>query len=294
MALAVSGGGDSLAMLWLGAIAFGPRAVVLSVDHGLRPDAAGECRAVETLAATVGLHHATLTLAAKPGPGNIQAEARDARYAAMAGWCRDHGVGFLLTAHHADDQAETLLMRLVRGSGLSGLAGIRRAQQLHGVTIVRPLLDWRRADLAEALAESGWPHCDDPSNRDPRFDRTLVRGLLAREPFLKPERLAATAGFLADADDALAWAANRAWASRAVARDAELLIDPEALPAELKRRLLLLGLAEMGQETPSGPDVGRLLALLAKGGTGTLGNVKVRALGDGRWRLTPAPRRTRN
>ncbi len=296
VALAVSGGGDSLAMLWLGAQAFGKRAAVVSVDHGLRPDARQECATVEALAAGLGLHHTTLTLAQRPGPGNIQAEARDARYAAMAGWCRDQGIGYLLTAHHADDQAETLLLRLARGSGLSGLAGIRRAQRLHGIAVLRPLLGWRRADLAGALAPSGWPVADDPSNRDPRFDRTqartlLARELLEREPLLQPERLAAAAGHLAEAEEALGWAADRAWASRAATADGGLAIDPEGLPAELQRRLLLRGLLELGATAPSGPDIARLLARLGDGKPGTLGGVKARALGDGRWRMCAAPPR---
>jgi len=211
LALAVSGGSDSLAMLWLAAQAFGDRVTVLSVDHGLRPEAAAECATVAALTDGLGVGHATLTLADRPGPGNIQAEARDARYAAMAGWCRDRGIGFLLTAHHADDQAETLLLRLARGSGLGGLAGIRRAQRLQGIMVLRPLLEWRRAALADAMVPSGWAVADDPSNHDPRFDRTQARSLLAREPFLKPGRLASAAGFLAEAEDALGWAAERAW-----------------------------------------------------------------------------------
>jgi len=260
----------------------------------------GECAAVAALAAGLGLPHATLTLAQPLGPANIQAGARDARYAAMAGWCRGQGIGYLLTAHHADDQAETLLLRLARGSGLAGLAGIRRAQMLHGVWVLRPLLDWRRAELADALAQSGWPAADDPSNRDPRFDRTRARDLLARESLLKPERLAAAAGFLAEAAEALDWAADRAWASRVsrvsrgekgMADVSDILIDPEALPAEVQRRLLLQGLAELGYSAPRGPDVARLLARLAQGGSGTLGGVRVRALGDRGWLLSAAPPR---
>jgi len=278
-------------MLWLAAQAFGDRVTVLSVDHGLRPEAAAECATVAALTDGLGVGHATLTLADRPGPGNIQAEARDARYAAMAGWCRDRGIGFLLTAHHADDQAETLLLRLARGSGLGGLAGIRRAQRLQGIMVLRPLLEWRRAALADAMVPSGWAVADDPSNHDPRFDRTQARSLLAREPFLKPGRLASAAGFLAEAEDALGWAAERAWSSRATTIDGGILIDPEGLPAELQRRLLLRGLAALGHTAASGPDIARLLVRLADGGSGTSGGVKVRALGDGRWRLSAAPLR---
>ena len=278
-------------MLWLAAQAFGSRAHVLSVDHGLRAEASTECATVAERAASLGLPHSTLILDAPPGPANVQAQARSARYAAMADWCCSRGIGLLATAHHADDQAETLLLRLARGSGIAGLAGIRPVQRLHGIAVVRPLLAWRRTDLAAALAPSGWVPADDPSNRDPRFDRARMRALLGREPMLDPRRLAASARYLADAEDALAWATDRAWASRAVAGDDAVLLDPESLPGEIQRRLLLRGLRAFGTAQPDGPDTARLLARLMAGGTGTLGGVKARALPDGRWRLSLAPPR---
>jgi tRNA(Ile)-lysidine synthase len=294
IALAVSGGPDSLALLWLAATAFSSgerRVAVLSVDHGLRAEAGADCALVAELCRDLGLLHATLTLAMAPG-GDVQARARAARYAAMAGWCLDRDIGLLLTAHHADDQAETLLMRSARGSGLAGLAGIRARTDLHGVAVLRPLLGWRRRALADIVDRAGWTAAVDPSNSDPRHDRARVRALLARAPELKPERLAQTAAHLADAEAALCWAADRAFATRSQATGAGLLLDPEALPPEIRRRLLLLGLAQLGA-TAEGPTLARLMARLGAGGGGTVGPLRVTCRPDGCWLLQPAPPRKR-
>jgi tRNA(Ile)-lysidine synthase len=235
--------------------------------------------------------HRLLRLAAPPGPASVQAQARAARYAALGEACRANGIAVLLTAHHADDQAETLLMRLARGSGLAGLAGVRARAEIAGVEVRRPLLARRRHELEAVLAAAGWQPADDPSNRDPRFDRTAARALMAATPSLRPARLAASAAHLAEADAALAWAAARAWESRAARDGGRLLLDPEALPAELQRRLLHRGLVELGAGAVQGPALARLLGRLAAGGQGTLGGVRVRALPDGRWQLAPAPPR---
>jgi tRNA(Ile)-lysidine synthase len=291
LAVAVSGGRDSLALLWLAAQAFPGRVTALTVDHGLRAAAADEAALVARCAAEVGVPHRLLRLGAAPGPGNLQAEARAARYATLAQACRTLGIGTLLTAHHEDDQAETLLLRLARGSGLGGLAGVRARTKLEGLEVRRPLLGWPRQALADVVAEAGWTAVDDPSNRDPRFDRTGARALLAATPWLAAERLAASAAHLAEAEAALEWAAARAWESRALLADGAVTLDPEALPAELRRRLLLNGLEAMGVCAPDGAQVVRLVARLEAGGTGTLGGVKVQALADGRWRLSMAPAR---
>ncbi len=287
LAVAVSGGGDSLALMWLAAEAFPGRVQVLSVDHGLRAEAAAECETVAQLAAGIGLPQATLRLDAPLARANVQAEARRARYAAMARWMADNDIRYLLTAHHADDQAETILMRLARGSGVAGLAGIRTAAEIERVRVLRPLLGWRRGALRELLPPD-WTPADDPGNRDSRYDRTGIRALLAREPLLDPERLAACAAHLADVEDALGWAAERAWQSRRQMTDSGLLLDPEGLPPELRRRLLLRGLATFGVEA-DGPSVARLLGKLAAGGTSSLGTVCAAVRPDGRWRLARAP-----
>ncbi len=289
LALAVSGGADSLALMKMGAEGFPGRVHVLSVDHGLRPEAAAECAMVARLAAGLGVPHTTLTLALAPG-GNVQARAREARYAAMAAWCRANGVPLLLTAHHADDQAETLLMRLARGSGATGLSGIRARVTLDGVTVLRPLLGWRRAALGELVRKAGWTPVDDPSNRDPSFDRTRARALLAGADWLSADRIAAAAAHLAEADDALGWAEGRAFDTRVTPAGDALLIDPEGLPDELRRRLLARALMQMGGE-PEGPSLQRLMVRLSEGGGGTLGAARVDVLADGLWRVRPAPPR---
>jgi tRNA(Ile)-lysidine synthase len=289
LALAVSGGADSLALLALAADAFGSRAHVLSADHGLRAEAAAECAEVARLSARLGLGHATLRLGLGPG-GDVQARARHARYAAMAAWCAGRRISVLLTAHHADDQAETLLMRLARGSGLGGLSGVRPRVELDGLVVLRPLLGARKAELEDIVAARGWVPAADPSNTDPRFDRARARALLARTRWLAAPRLAASAAHLAEAEEALAWAAARAFATRSEARaDGSLLLDPEGLPAELRRRLLADGLARFDTRPP-GPALARLLARLDAGRPGTLGTVAARPL-DGRWLLRPAPPR---
>lgn len=289
VALAVSGGVDSLALMKLGAEAFPGRVHVLSVDHGLRAEAASECAQVARLAADLGVPQQTLTLAVPRG-GNVQARAREARYAAMADWCRARGVPLLLTAHHADDQAETLLMRLARGSGASGLSGIRARVEMGGVTVLRPFLGRRRNQLAAIVAAAGWTPVEDPSNRDPAHDRTQARALLAQTEWLDAGRMAAAAAHLAAAEEALAWAAARAFDTRVTQAEGAALLDADGLPAELRRRLLADALRLFGAEA-DGPGLQRLLARLLAGGGGTLGPARADVLPDGRWRLRAAPPR---
>ena len=154
IALAVSGGPDSLALLLLGAAACDD-VVVATVDHGLRREAAGEARMVAGLCRRLGVPHETLPVEVA-GDGGPQAAARDARYAALEGWAIAAGAGALATAHHVDDQAETVLLRMARGAGVAGLAGVRPLRRLaSGLALVRPLLGWRRAELGAIVAAAG-------------------------------------------------------------------------------------------------------------------------------------------
>jgi tRNA(Ile)-lysidine synthase len=291
LAVAVSGGADSLALLRLAALAFPGRVTALTVDHRLRAASAGEAAGVAALCAQIGVPHATLLW---PGPyprGNIQAAARAARYDLLAGWCAEHGTGLLLTAHHADDQAETLLMRLARGSGSAGLAGIRPVRRLQAqVTLVRPLLGLRRAELAAIVAAAGWTGVADPANADPRYDRTAARALLATTPWLDAGRLAAAATHLAAAEAALDWAAARAWAGGARVTPAEIRLDVAGLPDELVRRLVVraIGAFSPGAQ-PDGGAVAALARKLAAGGSGSLAGVM--ASGGLEWRFRRAPPR---
>ncbi len=298
IAVAVSGGPDSLALLLLAYTAFGHRVRALTVDHGLRPAGADEAAAVAGHAAALGVAHATLRWTGPYPAANRQAAARAARYALLGDWCAAHGVAWLATAHHRDDAAETLLLRLARGAGTGGLGGIRAARELgNGVTLLRPLLGWRKADLASIVAAAGWTPADDPSNRDHAFDRTRARALLAATPWLDPARLAASAAHLADAEAALAWASERAWASRVAVAAGTVTVDAAGLPHDLARRLLLRGIATLVPDAaPRGDGVERVLRHLAAGRGGTLAGVALRAAsrhGAPVWQLrTAPPRRT--
>lgn len=291
IALAVSGGPDSLALLLLAKSAFPGRVIVFTVDHGLRPESAGEAAMTAALCTRLGVPHRTLTLTRLKGmKANIQAEARAARYEAMVAACKAEGVRLLATAHHADDQAETVLMRLSRGSGLSGLSGIRAARQDEGVTILRPLLGWRKAELVALAEAAGLTPADDPSNRNPAYDRTAARALLGNAPWLDPARITASASHLADAEEALDWTARQAWRGRVETTPAEMTLDAEGLPKEIVRRLVLRACAAIDPGArPDGPSVDRLIARLSSGRDSTLGGVRAR---HGRkWRFGAAPPR---
>ena len=249
--LAVSGGPDSMALLHLARAAFPEQIEAATVDHGLRREAAAEAALVARACADLGVAHRTLAVAV-PGGSSVQAAARRVRYDALATWCRERKLASLATAHHADDQAETLLMRLARGSGLSGLAGIRESRDLGGVRLIRPLLGWRRAELAAIVAPV--ETVEDPSNADPHYDRSRVRSLLAvAGDLVDPLRLAASAAHLAEADAALDWLTCEAIRSR-VERcdDGRVLVDLEGLPRDVRRRILarLIGDADSPVDGP--------------------------------------------
>jgi tRNA(Ile)-lysidine synthase len=292
LGVAVSGGPDSLALLLLAQAAFPGRVETATVDHGLRPESAGEASFVAALCERLGCPHSTLPVQVSSGGEGVQGEARRARYAALEHWAAERGIGLLATAHHADDQAETILMRLQRGAGLGGLAGIRGARPLGAITLVRPLLGWTRAELGEIVRAGGIEAVDDPSNRDTRFDRVAMRHFLAENPQFEPGRLARSAASLAEAGEALEWMADRLSAERVHREGDALLLDPSDLPPELARRLLLRLLAHLAPaaSAPRGDEVQRLAHNLAQGLTVTLAGVK--CSGGKRWRFEPeAPRR---
>lgn len=276
LAVAVSGGPDSLALLELAAHDFCSRVTAITVDHGLRAASAAEAAGVAAQCAARGIAHVTLRRDGPPITRNVQAAARAARYGLLGDWCAAHGHGLLLTAHHADDQAETLLMRLNRASGATGLAGIRAARPLRpGVSLVRPLLGMRKAELADIAAAAGWQVVDDPSNRDPRHDRSRVRAALAASGLDVPA-LARAAAHLADEAAALDWAADLAWQGRVTAGGTALRLDARGLPAALVQRLLARAVAMLGNGTPRGSDVAHLAARLSAGQAGTLAGVAAR------------------
>ena len=291
-AVALSGGPDSLALLLLARRAFGDRVRAVTVDHGLRPASAAEADDVAAHAATLDLPHATLRWDGPHPAANIHAAARAARYRLMAEWCAASGIAWLATAHHRDDQAETILLRLARGSGSGGLSGIRPQRKLApGVTLLRPVLTRTKAELGAIVAAAGWVAIDDPSNRAERFDRTHARALLANTPWLDPARLATAAAALAEVEAAVDWTSGVAWAGRATITADGITVDAAGLPRELERRLLVRALVALSPAaTPRGPDVDRLLDRLAAGRGGTLAGILVR-VNAGDWDFALAPPR---
>jgi tRNA(Ile)-lysidine synthase len=211
LGLAVSGGPDSLALLLLAHAALPGRIAAASVDHGLRAEAAGEVALVEQVCAARGIPCTPLKV--QVARGNLQAEARRARYAALGEWAQQRGLAALATAHHADDQAETLLLRLNRGSGLAGLAGVRAVSLLEdsAVLLLRPLLGWRKAELAAVVAAAGIVAARDPSNANRDFDRVRMRAQLAESDWLDVRALATSAAHLAEGWRAIEWYAGLDW-----------------------------------------------------------------------------------
>ena len=217
LAIAVSGGADSMCMA---AVLRAARPIVaLIVDHGLRSSSAAEAKLTAERLTVLGIDNEILTWQHEQIPvANIQANAREARYALMRDWCAAQKISFLCTAHHMDDQAETVLMRLARGSGVYGLAGMAGTRDLgQGVILVRPLLDVPKKRLTATLAEKNIEWVEDPSNQNEAFDRVKARRLLADPPLagLQAERLTATAQRLRRSRDALEFYQRR-WLAEAV------------------------------------------------------------------------------
>jgi tRNA(Ile)-lysidine synthase len=288
--VAVSGGPDSLALLLLAEAAFPGQVEAATVDHRLRPESAAEAAFVRDLCTDRGIAHATLV-----GPavaGNVQAGARALRYRLLGAWARERGLAFVLTAHHRDDQAETLLMRLQRGAGLAGLAGIRPRAEIEGLNVLRPLLGWGRAELAEIVAAAGLVPVEDPSNSDARYDRARLRAHLAETDWLEAPALARSAAALAEAEEGIEWIVEQLIAERTESAGNGLTFDAAGLPAELRRRVLIRLLALLvPADPPRGPAVQHLLAMLEAGEVATLAGV--RCEGGPVWRLAPAaPRRS--
>jgi tRNA(Ile)-lysidine synthase len=275
LGIAVSGGPDSLALLLLAAAARPGGVEAATVDHGLRRESRKEAQFVRSICEQLGVPHATLNVSVTRG-SSLQAQARAARYHALGDWAIEQNLDAVATAHHADDQAETLLMRLARGAGLGGLVGVRHTRPLEaGIQVVRPLLDWRRDELAAIVASAGVTPVDDPANRDPRHDRSRFRGMLAGADWADAERLAASAKWLADADAALEWALAPLRETRIRKVNGALTVDADGLPREMQRRLLLAAFERIGAQRPRGPELDRARKALKAGKTVTLSGLKL-------------------
>ena len=290
--LAVSGGPDSMAMLALAHAALPGRILAATVDHALRPGSDAEARTVSACCAEIDVPHRVLKAdwQGSPPSANVEARARAARYLLLSDWANARGIEAVATAHHADDQAETLLMRLARGAGLSGLAGVRPSTRIAGVRIVRPLLRWRREELTAIAKAARLPTADDPHNRDTAFDRSRLRMALAKAGFGDAEGFAASARHLAQADIALEWVVRDHWDARAVEEEDGLRLAIADMPAELQRRMLIAAIERSGDRPPRGPDLERVRQRLLDGEAATLGSLSFTVEGE-HWRLSPAPPR---
>jgi tRNA(Ile)-lysidine synthase len=296
LGVAVSGGPDSIALLLLAAAARPGLVSAASVDHSLREGSCDEAEMVATMCADIGVAHDILTVDWPTKPTSaLQEQARDARYAALARWAEARGLSAVATGHHADDQAETLLMRLMRGAGVRGLAAMRPASPLPGnsrLKLIRPLLGWRREELAAVVADAGLTAASDPSNQDEQHERVRIRRQIAASAWIDPAALAASAAHLGAADEAIEYAAALEY--ERVQSDGETVhFAPRDTPAELRRRVTARIIAALASEGDAGAlrgrELDRLLVQIERGSSATLRGVV--AEGGPIWRFRRAPPR---
>jgi tRNA(Ile)-lysidine synthase len=319
IALAVSGGPDSMAMLALAAAAFPGQVIAATVDHRLRAESADEAAMVARCCAQLGVPHATLPITEPPGAtGNLHSWARQQRYSLLHRWCIVERATCLATAHHADDQAETFLMRAARGSGVAGLAAVRARREIavpsedqrdhatddtsSGVEdapllLLRPLLGWRRAALRQVAIAAGVPFVDDPSNTAERFDRARFRRWVESADWIDPLKIAHAAAYVAEAEADLAAVGRWLWSERArPSPPGEARIDVAGLPREVRRRLVRLaiesvrGANRIGGHWAPAANVESLLDALEAGTGATQAGVMASAAGD-IWHFREAPPR---
>lgn len=276
--LSVSGGGDSIALMHLAAQSVSPKSLhVITVDHGLRPEAVAEIGLVAQQAEALGLHH-TVAKWQWDQQGNLQAAAREGRWAAIRGWALEHNIRSVWLGHTEDDQVETVLMRLARGSGIDGLTAMYPTARRDGLLLFRPLLSCSRADLRDWLKQNSIAWCDDPSNDDPRFDRVRARQMLAQlqDLGLTRKRLLQMVDHMQAAHLTLQTAAQQ-FAKAHVRQDAgDLIFEPPALDldkADAPRRVMAAGFGWVGSRVYR-PRFEQLLEVVKnarKGQTVTLG-----------------------
>jgi tRNA(Ile)-lysidine synthase len=247
--IAVSGGPDSTALLWLATQWARKVKVYLAaatVDHGLRSESALEAAAVARVCEKLGVPHTTLMWEGEKPKSGVPERAREARYALLADHARAIGADMVVTGHHLDDQAETVLMRMLRGSGVTGLAGMTTLSERDGVKIARPLLDVSKAELIACCDGAGLRYFEDPSNRDPKFTRARLRHMLAEEG-MDARALARLARRAARADDALKAMTDAAEARLGLIANLSCDIDDLARePGEIALRLLQGAIAKVG------------------------------------------------
>jgi tRNA(Ile)-lysidine synthase len=283
--LAVSGGPDSTALLWLAARwrdahKNAPKLIAATVDHRLRPEAKREAAQAAKLARKLKISHHVLSWRGKKPKTGLPEAARAARYEFLIALARKAGAEAIVTAHTRDDQAETMLHRIGRGSGVTGLAGIRRKSERDGVIILRPLLGLPKARLESILRKEGISFAVDPTNSDPNFLRPRLRRLapaLAKEG-IDSTRLSLLAKRLGRVELAIETAVHEALPRAAlpsnencVRYDARTLF---ALPEEISLRLLGRAVGHVGHEGPV--ELGKLEALHAAFAESWRGSVPLR------------------
>lgn len=283
--LAVSGGPDSMAMLdlvqrcWRGPVS------AATVDHQLRAGSAAEAAMVADYCARTGTSHDIL-VPRTPIAGNLQSAARAVRYDLLTYHAARQGSACIVTAHHADDQLETVLMRLARGSGVDGLAGVRARNG----QVIRPLLGLRKTQLVQHCTDHHIPFVQDPGNRCLAFDRVRMRDALERIDWIDPLFASRSAAALADAADALDWMAAREAQQAILVDPAQVILRNTAYPAALLRRLVLLCLDHVQPGiAPRGAALDRLIATLQQAGQAMIGEVLCK--GGDLWRFSRAPAR---
>lgn len=270
-----------------------PRQIQLhavTVDHRLRPEAADEAAHVAQVCADMGVPHDILVWSGWDRAGNLQNAARHARYEKMAGWARSYGIDTVATGHTADDQAETVLMRLARRSGVDGLAAISQRSLRDGITWVRPLLQTRREVLRSYLIrhDIGWT--DDPSNDDDRYDRIKARkALKVLAPLgINAEALGEVAENMAAARKALDWYTFLA-AKHLVTLDAGAVRMDEAefnqQPAEIQRRLMVKAInwVSGGYYSPRRGALANVKTALSNGQAATVNGCQIRRIASRIW-----------
>ena len=280
LGLAVSGGGDSMAMLEL-AVQYaqqqGRRVRVATVDHGLRPEAAAEVNFVAQRCTALGVDHDVLEWVREDDTGNLQDQARRARYSLIADWAKARSVRSVALAHTRDDQAETFLMRLSRSAGLDGLSGMAPVRRAQGIVWLRPLLDTSRAELRAFLEQQGLTWCEDASNSDTRYLRVRARRALAllKDLEIEAPTLAAVAAHLADARAALAQHVSEIAEEICTLDRGDIVIDKarlHMLHPETQRRLISAALCFVSSAdyAPRASGLAAFQADLAAGQGGTL------------------------
>ncbi|WP_417622791.1 tRNA lysidine(34) synthetase TilS [Parasphingorhabdus sp.] len=285
LGLAVSGGPDSMALLLLAYKNFPGRIAAATVDHGLRPASRTEAEFVASICRERGIPHDILRPVV-PIRGSIQSAARRARYGLLQDWMKDNHLHWLATAHHADDQLETMIMRILRGSGIDGMSGIRAKR----ANIIRPLLHFRKTELESYVADAGIEAVDDPSNKDQGFDRVRVRNTLRDLEGFDIALASQSADALGAAREAIEWVVDLLGEEHIRVTDSGCILVKTDFPHEIQRRLLLKCLHICKPAlSPRGSQIDQTIIALKQGDTVTLGDILCRS--DGAWSFQAAPER---